>query len=142
MDKPLANIFAAQEPVLPDSTAQKLAGTKIEGQAQLDLTQLAPVVSAWQSGEIEKARLQQETNVAVAEMNLKRQMEVDKNVAARELRQDRYEGGTTGALFIGCLAMMGYGMWAHDPGFITAGVTSFATFLAGKRVAAAKPKQQ
>lgn len=123
-------------------TTQRVASTtSIEGQATFDFSQFAPLVSAFQQGEVEKVRLTQETNIAVAEMNAASHREFSKNSAARELRQDKYETLTTCLLFIACSSMMGYGMWAHDAGFITAGVSSFAAFLAGRR-SGIKPKMQ
>lgn len=110
-------------------------------QAALDLSQLAPLVTEFQRGEIEKSRVAHDAQIAIAEMQTRRQMEVDRNTAARDLRHDKYDGMTTGLLFTVCLGMMGYGMWAHDTGFITAGVSSFASFLAGKRGIPGKSKK-
>lgn len=101
-----------------------------------DISQFAPLVTEFQKGEVEKSKIAHEGSLAIAQLNTQRQMEVDKYAAAREIRHDAYEGITTGLLYAVCLAMIAYGMWAHDSGFITAGVTSFASFLAGKRSAA------
>jgi hypothetical protein len=111
-------------------------------QAQIDFSQLAPLVTEFQRGEVEKLKVTHDAQIAIAELSAKRQMDVDKSLAARELRQDRYDAATTGLLFMICLAMMGYGMWAHDVGFITAGVSSFAAFLAGKRGLSTKDRKE
>lgn len=102
-----------------------------------DLSQLAPLVTEFvtelQKGEIEKVRLNKEAEKAIAQMNIDRQKEVDGHAALREARQDRFELSTTILLFCGCAAMMAFGMWKQDNGFITAGVSSFCTYLAGIR---------
>ncbi|MGZ4837658.1 MAG: hypothetical protein ACXVZR_03850 [Terriglobales bacterium] len=108
-------------------------------QQAIDFAQLAPLVTEFQKGEVEKLELQTKAQVAIAQMNADRQKEVDKMTAAREIRLDRYKGITTAALFIGCAGMTGYGMWNRDTGFITAGVSSFAAFLAGAH-GSSKPK--
>jgi hypothetical protein len=106
----------------------------------IDFSQFAPLVTEFQKGEIEKLKIHNEAQVAVAQMNNERQMQVDRNTAARDIRHDRYDGATTWLLFIVCAGMMVFGMWSHDNGFITAGVTSFASFLAGKHSSGAKPR--
>lgn len=113
---------------------------------QVDMAQLAPIfaplVFEYQRGEIEKAKLGFEAQIKVAELRTNRQMGLDKSLAAGEERQDKFELATTCLLFTGCASMMIFGMVTHDNGFITAGVTSFASFLAGKHSRGAKAKKE
>jgi hypothetical protein len=101
---------------------------------------LTPVVAAFQEGEVAKVRIAHEAQLSIAEMSTKRQMEVDRDTAARDLRRDQFETQTTVLLFIIYTGMMGYGMWDHNAGFITAGATGFASFLAGRHTSNSKPK--
>lgn len=105
----------------------------------IDLSQLAPIIIEFQKGEVEKLEVQSRTQVAIAKMSADRQMEVDKMIAHKDIRLDRYKTITTAALFIGCAGMTAYGMWNRDTGFITAGVSSFAAFLAGSHGGKTKP---
>lgn len=122
-------------------------------QAQIDFSQLAPLVMEFQKGEIEKQRLAyqanvetqkiaSDTNIAIAQMKFTRQTEVDKASAAKDIRQDKYDGVTTGLLFIAYAALFVYGIHADNNGFITAGVTGFASFLAGKHSSTPKEKKE
>lgn len=68
---PRINIFAPT----PTATQQSQSGTAIAGAASLDLSQLTPVVAAYQEGEVAKARIAHEAQLSIAEMSTKRQME-------------------------------------------------------------------
>lgn len=99
----------------------------------LDFSQFAPLVAEFQRGEIEKMRIAKETETGIARMNFERQNKIDSHIAARIERQDMLESRTTYLLAFICFGMTGYGMWNHDAGFVTAGLSSFSTFLVGMR---------
>jgi hypothetical protein len=102
-------------------------------QPTFDISQFAPLVAEFQKGEIEKIRINRDADKSVAQMNIERQKEIDRNIAQREVRQDKFDSTTTALLYAVCVGMMAYGMWYRDPGFITAGVSGFGSYLAGMR---------
>lgn len=91
----------------------------------IDFSQLAPLVTAYQDGEVQKARIKAEADTNIAVMNNERQILFERETAKFDLIAMLL-------LFGACVGMIWYGMMKGDAGFITAGVSGFASYLAGR----------
>lgn len=123
------NIFEPANPDIPVGTVERIKETT----SAIDFSQLAPLVTEFQKGEVEKKKIDADARTDAHRLSIERLKSLDLQFAEKERRQDRFDLLTAISLYVMCAFMTGYGMWHRDAGFITAGISSFGTYLAGIR---------